>query len=95
MFHFGEFEFYSPFMYPKLTDYSRYAPGDIVIFRSPYLYHGISPWIPSPMVPSNTCTPGRVSWVHFTHADVVEKLWNKPANYLVKNGSCNERGVVD
>lgn len=65
----------------------RYNPGDIVIFRSPYLFHGISQWEPGVMLPDHTCTPGRVSWVHFTHANVVEKLKDKEPGFFANGGS--------
>lgn len=38
------------------------------------------------MMHGDTCTPGRVSWVYFTHADIVEKLWDKPPGYMAKKG---------
>jgi hypothetical protein len=41
-----------------------YRPGDIVIFSSPYLFHGISHWEPGPMLSHHKCTPDRVAWVH-------------------------------
>ena len=69
-----------------LTLYARYKPGDIVIFRSPYLFHAIGPWMPGRMGPNDTCTPGRVSWVHFTHADVHEKLQGKKEGYFLSGG---------
>ncbi|KAK0464270.1 uncharacterized protein EV420DRAFT_1637834 [Desarmillaria tabescens] len=53
---------------------SRYNPGDIVIFRSPYLYHTIGPWEPLTMVSESKTMPERVSWVRFTHSDTVNYL---------------------
>jgi hypothetical protein len=40
---------------------TRYNPGDVVIFRSRYLFHAISHWTPGPMVQEDKCTPGRIS----------------------------------
>lgn len=79
-----EYGFFSDFKSPYLYFIYRYKPGDIVIFRSPYLYHGIGPWEPGPMLPGHTCTPGRVSWVHFTHEDVVEHMVGKEPGYFAK-----------
>jgi len=42
------------------------------------------------MLPHHTCTPSRVSWVHFTYSDVHEKLNDKPADYFLQNGQFNE-----
>jgi hypothetical protein len=64
----------------------RYNPGDIVIFRSPYLFHAISPWTPGPLLPEHTCTPGRVSWVYFSHADVVNVLADKKEGWFAEGG---------
>ena len=65
-------------------------PGDIVIFRSPYLFHAIEKWKPGPMLPHHTCTPGRVTWVHFTHSDVHVKLVDKHALYFIQNCQLDE-----
>jgi len=64
----------------------RYKPGDVVIFRSPYLFHAISRWSPGPMVEKDKCTPGRVSWVHFTHASVHDQLEDKEDGYFRTGG---------
>lgn len=61
----------------------RYEPGDIVIFRSPRLFHGIGPWKPKPMLAEDTCTPGRVSWVHFTRREVMEQMGDKEPGYFI------------
>jgi hypothetical protein len=58
----------------------------VVIFRSPYLFHGIGHWQPGPMLPYHTCTPGRVAWVHFTHKDVHMELENKPTGFFAAGG---------
>lgn len=71
---------------PDLNLCLAYNPGDVVIFRSPYLFHGIGKWTPGPMVPQDKCTPGRVSWVHLTHRDVHEKLKDKPKGFFRKGG---------
>jgi hypothetical protein len=77
----------------SLTLTSSYNPGDVVIFRSPYLFHAISKWVPGPMMSPDKCTPGRVSWVHFTHADVHEKLKDKPKGFF-RNGGWLGVGVT-
>jgi hypothetical protein len=64
----------------------RYNPGDVIIFRSPYLFHGVSEWTPGPMISQDSYTPGRVAWVHFTHSDVHEKLKDKPPGFFRKGG---------
>lgn len=72
---------------------TRYNPGDVVIFRSRYLFHAISHWTPGPMVQEDKCTPGRISWVHFTHADVHEKLVDKPIGFF-RNGGWVDLGAI-
>lgn len=67
-----------------LIIYYRCKPGDIVILRSPYLFHAISRWMPEPLVPGDKCTPGRVSWVHFTYASVHDQLERGPKNWPSK-----------
>ncbi|KAK0191928.1 hypothetical protein F5146DRAFT_1135653 [Armillaria mellea] len=67
---------------PDLDVSLEYKPGDIVIFRSSMLYHSIGEWIPGIMHEGDPCTPGCVSWVHFTHASVVQHLGGKPAGYM-------------
>ena len=69
---------------------SSYLPGDIVIFCSLYLFHAIGHWKPGPMLSHHTCTPGRLSWVHFTHSNIHRKLKDKPAGYFIQNGQFNE-----
>jgi hypothetical protein len=64
-----------------------YRPGDIIVLRSPCIYHAVGEWFPGPHVAGQTCTPGRVSWVHFTHAEVADALNNKPSDYLTGGGS--------
>jgi hypothetical protein len=39
------------------------------------------------MLPHHTCTPGRVSWVHFTHENVHKRLEGKPPGYFMSSGS--------
>jgi len=62
-----------------------YEPGDIIILRSPYIYHAVGKWEPGPYVAGQRCTPGRVSWVHFTHEEVAKKLAGKRKNWLIES----------
>ena len=80
----------SCFTFFYLSNRFSYQAGDIVIFRSPYLFHAIGPWTPGPMMPGDACMPGRVSWVHFTHALVHHKLVDKPAGFFLSRGKFDE-----
>jgi len=37
------------------------------------------------MLSGDVCSPGRVSWVHFTHAKVVALFQDKPEGYALLN----------
>ena len=47
-----------------------YRPGQVIAFRSHFLYHAIKEWFPTKQ--QDDLTPGRVSWVFFTYKDVVD-----------------------
>lgn len=59
----------------------RYAPGDILIFRSKALYHGVSHWRPLGIAKNREVTPGRVSHVYFSHSSVFDILKDKPSGW--------------
>lgn len=46
------------------------------------------------MLPEDACTPGRVSWVHFTHADVHNKLVDKPPGFFLSGGQFEGGSLV-
>ena len=58
-----------------------YRPGDVIIMRSSALYHKVLGWKPAIMTPNSIVTPGRVSWVYFSHKDSVNQLKDKMAGY--------------
>lgn len=66
---------------PDLNVTFRCKPGDIVIFRSNLLYHAIGEWLPGIMNEGDACTPGRVSWVRFTHKKVVDRFKGNPGSW--------------
>jgi hypothetical protein len=37
------------------------------------------------LLPEHTCTPGRVSWVYFSHSDIVDVLANKEADWFANS----------
>ena len=65
---------------------ARYAPGHVVVFRSSALYHGVQFWTPRPMKSTTSLTPGRISWVFFTHVEMVEHFKDKGARWNLETG---------
>lgn len=61
-----------PFLFKLcLSHQNSYRPGDVIAFRSRYLYHAVRQWYPAKQ--KNDLTPGRVSWVFFTHKIAIEQ----------------------
>ncbi|KAF9020388.1 hypothetical protein BDZ89DRAFT_1138711 [Hymenopellis radicata] len=79
------------FYLPDLDLVLEYNPGDVVIFASHCLYHAIGPWTPEEAHEGDVHLPGRVSWVHFNHQDVMELLDGKPADWMLQYGSNSTR----
>ncbi|KAG1830810.1 hypothetical protein EV424DRAFT_1305306, partial [Suillus variegatus] len=52
----------------------KYGPGDVIIFLSGDLYHGIGEWKPLQGLDANNITPGRIGNVFFSPAASVEFL---------------------
>ncbi|KAF8998744.1 hypothetical protein BDZ89DRAFT_1051505 [Hymenopellis radicata] len=79
------------FYLPDLDLVLQYNPGDVVIFASHCLYHAIGPWTPLESKEGDIHLPGRVSWVHFNHHDVMELLEDRPADWMLNYGSNSTR----
>ncbi|TCD65480.1 hypothetical protein EIP91_002564 [Steccherinum ochraceum] len=62
---------------PDLKLKLRYAPGDLIVFHSRFLWHMIGPWLPKVMAPGSPLTPGRVSMVYTTHVDTARDILAK------------------
>jgi hypothetical protein len=55
----------------------RYQPGDVLIFRSSALFHGVTEWWPEGDISSLGVTPGRVAHVFYTKQVTIERLHGK------------------
>jgi hypothetical protein len=60
-------------VFPDLNLVFCYRPGDVVIFRSKALYHGVTTWVPKGDISERGVTPGRVSHVLYTKRNAVDK----------------------
>lgn len=53
-------------VFPDLLLVFRYRPGDIIIFRSRALYHGVTTWLPNGDINKHGISPGRTAHVLYT-----------------------------
>jgi hypothetical protein len=49
-----------------------YEPGDVIMFLSGSLFHGIVDWKPKLSLKTDALTPGRIEYVYFSHTQGVE-----------------------
>ncbi len=55
----------------------RYRPGDVVLILAAKLFHKVTKWEAVPRKADDTTNPGRMSFVFFSHKDVVDFLETK------------------
>jgi hypothetical protein len=60
-------------VFPDLDLVFRYRPGDVILFRSKALYHGVTTWVPTGDINEFGVTPGRVAHVLYTKASAIEQ----------------------
>ncbi|KAI0337478.1 hypothetical protein BDW22DRAFT_1339734 [Trametopsis cervina] len=74
-------ELFLPDLKAKLR---RYGRGDIVVFRSRALVHGVFTWKPVGISNTNSVSAGRVSHVFFNHDTAFNILKNKPVEWRMR-----------
>jgi hypothetical protein len=57
--------------------WTRYKPGDVVIFLARDLYHAVEQWEPAGAGTEDGVMPGRVGYVFFSPARSLEALRGK------------------
>ncbi|KAG0698483.1 hypothetical protein DFH29DRAFT_1002792 [Suillus ampliporus] len=71
-------------LFPDLSLKLKYSPGHVIVFQSEALYHATAKWKALPMDQEDIFTPGKVTWVYFSPADVVKKLQDKENNWFLQ-----------
>ncbi|KZS86333.1 hypothetical protein SISNIDRAFT_492054 [Sistotremastrum niveocremeum HHB9708] len=61
-------------VYPDLNMAFAYLPGEVLMFRSGFLFHAVMPWLPAPQTSGDSLVPGRIAVVFFTPENLLNDL---------------------
>jgi hypothetical protein len=81
-------------VFPDLDLVFRYRPGDVIIFRSKALYHGVTTWVPTGDINQFGITPGRVAHVLYTKISAVEQAKDRLPGWARTTNMGREPDIV-
>jgi hypothetical protein len=82
-------------VFPDLNLVFLHRPGDILIFRSKILYHGVTTWVPKGDVDKFGVTPGRTSHMLHTKSSIIPFFKGKGLGWAHRMGIGEEADPMD
>jgi hypothetical protein len=82
-------------VFPDLGLVFLYRPGDVLMFRSKALYHGVTTWVPKGDINPLGVFPGRTAHVLYTKDSAMKWALKKGSGFVYKSGASKEPVVYE